>query len=178
MTNRERWVVYPLLFLTLGIAMRDKVAPPSPRFMRPGVNALNVRCVHLECQDLTVAGPNGEKLIRMGVTPNQAGQMEIYGSDHTMVMVAGADITGRSGRVQTLAADTAPQVSLHSTDRGGQVALFDRDDKTRVVLGYDAVGPGTFLIAPEEKEGVSRYTYRWWPVREATESPDSKPAKE
>ena len=184
MTIRERWIVYPLLFLTLGLGMRDKVAPPSPRFMRPGMNAMNVRCVHLECQDLTVTGPNGERRIRLGVTPNQAGQMEVYGSDHTMVLVAGADNTGRSGRVQTLAADTTPQVSLHSTDRGGQVATFDRDDKTRVVLGYDAMGPGTFLIAPEE-EGETRYTCRWWPVRMATgpdqsagaESPDSEPAE-
>lgn len=184
MTTRERWIVYPLLFLTLGIGIRDKVAPPNPRFMRPGVNAMNVRCLNLECQDLTVTGPNGEKRVRVGNTPNQAGQIEIYGSDHTMVMVAGADNTGRSGRVQTLAADATAQVSLHSTDRGGQVATFDRDDKTRVVLGYDAMGPGTFLIAPEAK-GVTRYTCRWLPVRTApggdqstgAASPDSKPAE-
>ena len=184
MTNRERWIVYPLLFLTLGLGMRDKVAPPSPRFMRPGMNAMNVRCVHLECQDLTVTGPNGEKRIRMGVTSNQAGQMEVYGSDQSMVMVAGADNTGQSGRVQTLAADATPQVSLHSTDRGGQVATFDRDDETRVVLGYGAMGPGTFLISPEE-EGVIRYTHPWLPVRVGTgldqsadtESPDPKPAE-
>jgi hypothetical protein len=28
MTTRERWIVYPLLFLTLGLALRDKVIPP------------------------------------------------------------------------------------------------------------------------------------------------------
>jgi hypothetical protein len=185
MTNRERWIVYPLLFLTLGLSMRDKVAPPSPRFMRPGINATNVRCVHLQCQDLTVTGPNGKKRVRMGVTPSQAGQMEVYGSDHTMVLVAGADNTGRSGRMQTFAANKTRQVLLHSTDRGGQVATFDRDDKTRVVLGYDGMGPGTFLIEPE-KEGETRYTCRWWPVPMSTsrdqsagaESPDSEPAKE
>ena len=168
MTNRERWIVYPLLFLTLGLGIRDQVAPPSPRFMRPGMNAMSIRCVHLECQDLTVTGPKGEKRIRMGITPNRAGQVEVYGSDHTMVVVAGADNTGRSGQVQTLAADTTPQVSLHSTDRGGQVATFDRDDKTRVVLGYDGMGPGTFLISPEE-EKETMFTCRWWPVRVAAE---------
>jgi hypothetical protein len=163
MTTRERWMVYPLLFLTLGITLRDKVAPPSPRFMRPGVNALNVRCVHLECQDLSVIDPNGENRVRIGSTPNQAGQIEIYGSDQKMVMVAGADNTGRSGRLQTLAADATPQVSLHSTDRGGQVATFDRDNASQVVLGYDSMGPGTFLITPDA-EGVTRYVCRWWPV--------------
>ena len=183
MTNRERWIVYPLLFLTLGLGMRDKVAPPSPTFMRPGMNALNIRCVRLECQDLTVTGQNGEKRVRMGVTRNQAGQMEVYGSDHTLVLVAGADSAGRSGRLQTLAADTTPQVSLHSTDQGGQVATFDREDKTRVVLGYDTMGAGTFLVAPKGG-GMIPLTYPWWPVRAAKapdqpgngESPDSKPA--
>jgi hypothetical protein len=180
MTTRERWMVYPLLFLTLGITLRDKVLPPSPRFMRPGVNALNVRCVHLECQelircvrlecqDLSVTDPNGETRVRVGITPNQAGQIEIYGSDQKMVMVAGADNTGRSGRLQTLAADTTPQVSLHSTDRGGQVATFDRDDASQVVLGYDSMGPGTFLITPDA-EGTTRYVCRWWPVGAGTGS--------
>lgn len=185
MTTRERWVVYPLLFLTLGITLRDKVAPPNPRFMRPGMNAQQVRCVRLQCQDLSITGPNGENRVRVGITPNQAGQIEIYGSDQTMVMVAGADNTGRTGRLQTLAADQTPQVSLHSTDRGGQVATYDRDDKTRVVLGYDSMGPGTYLIAPEA-EGVTRYVCRWWPVGSGTgseqpadtEEPQPSPADE
>ena len=29
MTVNERWVVYPLLFLSLGVAMRDKMVPPD-----------------------------------------------------------------------------------------------------------------------------------------------------
>ncbi len=184
MTNRERWIVYPLLFLTLGLVMRDKVAPPSPGFMQPGMNALSVRCMHLECQDLTVAGPDGEKRVLIGVTANQAGQLEVYGSDHTMVLVAGADNTGRSGRVQTLATDATRQVLLHSTDRGGQIAAFDSEDKTRVVVGYDEIGAGSFLVAPEG--GVVPLTYPWWPVRVPKapdqpgdeQSPDPEPSDE
>ncbi len=184
MTNRERWIVYPLLFLTLGLVMRDKVAPPSPRFMQPGMNALSVRCMHLECQDLTIAGPDGEKRVRIGVTPTQAGQMEVYGSHHAMVLVAGADSTGRSGRLQTLAADTTPQVSIHSTDRGGQIAAFGSEDKTRVVVGYDEIGAGSFLVASEG--GVVPLTYPWWPVRvpkapdqpNEEQSPDPEPSDE
>ena len=30
MSNRERWTVYPLLFLTLGIAVKDKIAGRWP----------------------------------------------------------------------------------------------------------------------------------------------------
>ena len=32
MTERERWIVYPLLFLALGAALRDKLSiAPRPR---------------------------------------------------------------------------------------------------------------------------------------------------
>ena len=39
MTDRERWTVYPLLFLALGIAVKDKVLPSS-------VDVDQVSCKH------------------------------------------------------------------------------------------------------------------------------------
>jgi hypothetical protein len=51
MTERERWTVYPLLFLALGIAVKDKV-----------VNQLsisNVRCRTVVCEALQVDDPQG-----------------------------------------------------------------------------------------------------------------------
>ena len=29
MSTRERWIVYPILFMTLGIALRDKIIRPT-----------------------------------------------------------------------------------------------------------------------------------------------------
>ncbi len=43
MSNRERWVIYPLLFLALGFALKPKFVPPE-----------NFKCQSIECDDLLV----------------------------------------------------------------------------------------------------------------------------
>ena len=49
MTTRERWILYPLLFLTLGIAMRDKVIPA--RLKAWEITANSVSCGRLDVAD-------------------------------------------------------------------------------------------------------------------------------
>jgi hypothetical protein len=46
MTERERWIVYPLLFLALGAALRDKLSE-------------HTKTRSIECQELTVYGEDG-----------------------------------------------------------------------------------------------------------------------
>jgi hypothetical protein len=46
MTERERWIVYPLLFLALGAALRDKLSE-------------HTKTKSIECQELTVYGEDG-----------------------------------------------------------------------------------------------------------------------
>jgi hypothetical protein len=46
MTERERWIVYPLLFLALGAALRDKLSE-------------HTETRRLECQELIVFGEDG-----------------------------------------------------------------------------------------------------------------------
>ncbi len=66
MSQRERWVVYPLLFLALGLALRDKLVPP--RSLTAGV----VLCDHLEvlgpanCHRLTVRDAAGHTALVLG----------------------------------------------------------------------------------------------------------------
>ena len=47
MSTRERWIVYPLLFLTLGIVMRDKIRAPGP-FQANEVTAGQIHCGQLQ----------------------------------------------------------------------------------------------------------------------------------
>jgi hypothetical protein len=58
MTERERWIVYPLLFLALGAALRDKLSE-------------HTRSKTIECQELIVYGDDGPSeaprpLVRIG----------------------------------------------------------------------------------------------------------------
>lgn len=53
MSERERWVVYPLLLLCLGGSFYNRVIPPK-----------KLTCGVLECQGLTVMGPNKQVLLQ------------------------------------------------------------------------------------------------------------------
>jgi len=56
MSSRERWTVYPLLFLTLGIALKDKVTRI-------------VNTDQLECHRLLVTDQLGNSRVVIGSTP-------------------------------------------------------------------------------------------------------------
>ena len=58
MSSRERWVVYPLLFLTLGIALKDKITR-------------EVSVKRLQCESLLVTDRQGERQVY--ISAGQAG---------------------------------------------------------------------------------------------------------
>lgn len=80
MSTRERWIVYPLIFLTLGIALRDKLLY---RVKTNDILAQRVACTELvadnvlirkgtrmnvaECRTMIVHGPNGNPVVALGV---------------------------------------------------------------------------------------------------------------
>ena len=62
MTSHERWTVYPLLFLALGLAVRaavlsdERLAAPPPEFFEAD---------RIECRELLVRDTDGEVLLRV-----------------------------------------------------------------------------------------------------------------
>jgi hypothetical protein len=71
MTERERWIVYPLLFLALGAALRDKLSEKT------------ISKVIL-CQELVVtgeggAGREGEVLVHMGSVKRTSADSPLVG---------------------------------------------------------------------------------------------------
>jgi hypothetical protein len=68
MTERERWVVYPLLFLALGASLRDKF-PPSR------TTSKIIECEELRIVDADQLGEDLQPrpLVRIGQTPSSAG---------------------------------------------------------------------------------------------------------
>lgn len=65
MTERERWIVYPLLFLALGASLRDKLAKQT-------------RSQQIVCEELFVVNDRGEPVARLA-----EGSLMLEGSDNT-----------------------------------------------------------------------------------------------
>jgi hypothetical protein len=139
MSTRERWIVYPLLFMILGITMRDKVVPPShieagcitsPQIRCNELQTGQVRCDRLEARQaeshtMLVTGPNGQP-----------------------VVVAGIDANTGAGVVETYAANGLRQVRLFSSETGGVVTTIERSGRMALILGDTGQNFGVFAEVP------------------------------
>jgi hypothetical protein len=143
MSTRERWIVYPLLFLTLGIALRDKIVPPD---LKPlSVDADAIRCRDLDvdtvrCRALTVVNGKNNRCMELGATTAGSGQLELFGLGGKMIFVAGAEKRGGSGLCQIADAEGRARAQLCSNPAGGMLSLTDPTNKIEVVLGHDGQG--------------------------------------
>jgi hypothetical protein len=120
MSTRERWIVYPLLFLALGAALRDKFM--GSRDLRAGyMTCGELRAGHLlcdriesgqsECRQLIVRGPNGQPVV--GVL---------------------ADAQSGNGVIETVSATGSPLVRIASANGAGNVTILGRMGKDIAVL--------------------------------------------
>ena len=141
MSTRERWIVYPLLFLTLGIALRDKVIPPdhlgnfrmkfeAGTIVTPRIRCNELLCDRLEsnqtkCNTLLITGPNGQR-----------------------VVAAGTDNKARAGIIETFTTDGMPQVRIFSSNAGGMVSTIQRAGKLALILGDTGKNFGVFAELP------------------------------
>lgn len=119
MTDRERWTIYPLLFLALGIAVKDKLFHE--------VKTDNVFSKKLQCNSLIVTDQQGSEQVLITATPSG-------GLVRTRGAMAIVDQTGRE------------QVLLSSTSNGGFIrsrgtlAVTDRDGLEQVQVSIGPAG--------------------------------------
>lgn len=146
MSTRERWIVYPLLFLTLGITMRDKVVPPDLKPLSVDTDEIRCRTLRADsvrCGDLTVVGKQDNRCVELGATTGGAGQIEVFGPGGKLIFVAGASKQGGFGLCEVADAQGRTQTQLSANAAGGQLSLVDPTRRIEVVLGHD--GPGFSL---------------------------------
>jgi hypothetical protein len=147
MSSRERWIVYPILFMTLGIAMRDKVIPPT----RLGNGGLQVQAGEIaatgriSCKQLQVDTIFCSRL--------EAGRTEcrtllVNGPNDQPVVIAGADANSHAGVVETFAANGLPQVRLLSTPTGGILSTIGRAGRAQILVGDLGQNLGVFGQLP------------------------------
>ena len=77
MSERERWIVYPLLFLTLGLVLRDKLGM-----------AKQVQAHRVVCEKLIVLNDDGVPQVVLEST-KAGGVVRAINANHTMDLVLG-----------------------------------------------------------------------------------------
>lgn len=106
MTSRERWTVYPLLFLAIGLAMRAVVQPLDRVDM---VRADAVDAGQVVCREFLVTGSDGTVLVHIGrVVGGGGGRIEIKDARGTDAIAIGTRPEGRDGHVERFDAAGEP----------------------------------------------------------------------
>jgi hypothetical protein len=147
MSSRERWIVYPLLFLTFGITMRmaliEKYFPPK-HLQIEEIVANQIRCNDMQSAN-RIASPS---VIAAGV---QCEAMQIVGPKGRPTVVVGTDAKTKGGSITTLSSAGAPGVLLKSTDAGG-VAIASEFVKASVAPPKESKKPSASTSKEPEQE--------------------------
>jgi len=112
MSDYERWTIYPLLLLTLGIVLKDKM-----------LNSVDVQ--NVVCRNLAIVDAEGKEMVRLGATPLQAGGLEVFGASGAPIITLTADAEGKSGRIMTKTDEGRPLVDLLAHGNAGSIVVFD-----------------------------------------------------
>jgi hypothetical protein len=132
MTSRERWTIYPLLFLSLGMGLRSRLTGME--------SATTVRC-----RQLVIVDEAGKPLILAGASADRtAGVISIQTATGVPQVNLGSN--NSSGDVRTFGPDGKPLTLLRGTSRGGHLALLRGDQQLVFSLGHDDGDPGLFAI--------------------------------
>jgi len=95
MTTRERWTVYPLLFLSIGLAVRAVTVPP------PTLEVDVLDANRVICGEIVVKSDDGTKLIHVGrVKGEGGGRIEISDRDGREALAIGTGSAGRDGSLE------------------------------------------------------------------------------
>lgn len=98
MTTRERWTVYPLLFLAIGLAMRAQSSAPDLDG-RQRVEVLDAASVI--CRELRVESADGPTLVHLGrVKGGGGGRIEIRDAKGNDSVAVGTRPGRREGGVE------------------------------------------------------------------------------
>jgi hypothetical protein len=172
MSDRERWIVYPLLFLTLGIALRNQFLP-TRRFGAMDLKAGELTAQKILCNDLVIMQKGecnqlqcdrfqfnealGKHIRTVGLSECvqlKAGEadflaMRIVDEKGKPVVLAVTDQNSQSGAIQTMNSLGMPQVKISGTDSGGMVTTVGSGGNVLVAMGHEGQNFGVFAQFPQ-----------------------------
>lgn len=135
MSTRERWIVYPLLFLAIGLGLRNKLFPPSHFGGRSEtvIKAAEIDAKRIRCGDFQTD--------RALIGQTKCRELIVFGPSGRPAIIAATDGRSQNGMLETFAADGRPLVQLRSTEAGGVVVTFGSNG--RIVVFGDTGQPKT-----------------------------------
>lgn len=145
MSNRERWIIYPLLFFALANAFKQQTGFEIDNSgLGPFQHEGKFRSI--ECNMLTVNSLDGRQLARLGGATGEAGSLIIYGPNGNRLVVLGADLQGTRG-VMEIFSRFNPSTVITSTEGGGWLKLYGEDGQPSLVVGHDSESERSGLLA-------------------------------
>ena len=119
MSSRERWTVYPLLLLSIGLALRAVLVPPDR------LTVGTVEANRVLCGEIVVSDDAGDvKLVHIGrVKGGGGGRIEVNDREGIEAVAVGTTAEGREAVVEFFDADGRTTARL--TAAGGLEAIVD-----------------------------------------------------
>jgi hypothetical protein len=122
MSTRERWIVYPLLFLALGTAIKPKLTSPESRRVMEGPASLSID--KLWCTQLRIVGEDDRPRI-IAFADEGGGRIHVVDNNGQTVVALSADPKTRAGLVETFNEKGNSQASMMSSGSGGGLVVYD-----------------------------------------------------
>jgi hypothetical protein len=145
MSIRERWTVYPLLFLAILMAARNDLFPSERSRFRS-----------IECQELVVTNVNRENLVYVGETTEQSGMIVLYGNVPSRLddEPQGPERADKEPRSSGPGIVRSPVVELGAESDGGILRLRSIAGIPTICVGHQSIKGLSGLIALEEEDRV------------------------
>lgn len=131
MSDRERWIVYPLLFFSFLLGAKDRIAPPNP-----------LTCGQLECQSLVLKSADGRELVKLGPTSDGA-VLRFYSEPEEWAKNASDDIDFKPVPLRQM-------VEVGADATGGYATMFGPKSAPVLKLGHHEELESTGLIATDQ----------------------------
>ena len=148
MSDRERWIIYPLLFFALMLAAKDQITLVKPTTDAPQ----NLVCGRLIANTIDCLGSvksrafeaidsDGRLLVKISDDVTDGRIAEFYSQGGEPLVAIGTDQTGQAGVIETKHGSRVVMVRLTANEFGGVVEALHRDGHLLVQLaGSDQGG--------------------------------------
>lgn len=147
MSDRERWIVYPLLFLALLQSQRDAWRASY------GTATFNT----VQCNSIDVQSPTGESKVRIVGNPN-TGLINVYGSGPQRCIALSTKNGGNAGHLELIHTIKYSGVKLTANQNGGVAEFTGSPTAPAIRIGVDpitkqvGIGPANGHLIPIEIE--------------------------